>query len=173
MLDDALAVLDHVAMRVTASTITGLGCGAAYSTLKGYPIFKTSVSTAVSFALVSTACFGMERVASIILKQSSAIIYNDSDEVKRIESTGSIIDSPINPKLIYGSHFLGGLMGGSVVGGLFQGKPLAGAFLLAPIMLGIGKIEVSLDEYKSERLQQLVDMDNTQQSDDNESNESI
>jgi len=168
MIDDALAVLDHVAMRVTASTITGLGCGAAYSTLKGYPIFKTSVSTAVSFALVSTACFGMERVANIILKQSSAIIYNDSDEVKRIESTGSIIQSPpINPKLIYGSHFLGGLMGGGVVGFLFQNKPMAGAFLLAPIMLGIGKIEVSLDEYKSERLQQLVNMD-YQQSDDND-----
>jgi len=172
MIDDALVVLDHVAMRVTASTITGLGCGAAYSTLKGYSIFKTSISTAVSFALVSTACFGMERVANIILKQSSAIIYNDHiDEVKRIESTGSTIQSPINPKLIYGSHFLGGLMGGGVVGFLFQNKPMAGAFLLAPIMLGIGKIEVSLDEYKSERLQQLVNMDNnnTRQSDDDES----
>jgi len=166
MIDDALVVLDHVAMRVTASTITGLGCGAAYSTLKGYPIFKTSVSTAVSFALVSTACFGMERVANIILKQSSAIIYNDSDEVKRIESTGSIIQPPINTKLIYGSHLLGGLMGGGVVGFLFQSKPLAGAFLLAPIMLGIGKIEVSLDEYKSERLQQLVDMDTRKQNSD-------
>ena len=60
-------------------------------------------------------------------------------------------------------------MGGSVVGGLFQGKPMAGAFLLAPIMLGIGKIEVSLDEYKSERLQQLVDMDTAKQNkDDND-----
>ena len=170
MIDDALVVLDHVAMRVTASTITGLGCGAAYSTLKGYPIFKTSISTAISFALVSTACFGMERVASTIIKQSSDIIYNDhSDEVKRIESTGSTIQSPINPKLIYGSHFLGGLMGGGVVGFLFQGKPLAGAFLLAPIMLGIGRIEVSLDEYKSERLQQLVNMDSHQSDDNDES----
>ena len=93
--------------------------------------------------------------------------------MKRIESTGSIIQSPpINSKIHYGSHLLGGLMGGGVVGFLFQGKPMAGAFLLAPIMLGIGKIEISLDEYKRERLQQLVNMDN-QQSDDDDIDESI
>lgn len=175
MIDEALAQLDRIAIRVTASTLTGLGCGLAYSTYKGFPILKTSISTATSFALISTACFGMERVANIMLCQSSAILYNSNDDdsdfdEKRIEpndtndgrrQTASIqqqqLPQPtINPKIHYTSHTIGGLFGGSIVGFLFQGKPLAGAFLLTPIMLCIGKLEVKLDEYKVERLQQLI-----------------
>jgi len=63
----------------------------------------------------------------------------------------------MNPQMHYGSHALGGLLGGAVVGVLFQGKPMAGALLLTPIMLGIGKVEISLDEYRNERLKQLIE----------------
>ena len=170
VLDDALAVIDHLSSRVTASTLTGLGCGAIYSTYRGLPIFKTSMSTAASFALVSTACFGMERVANIILCQSSAIILNSSnndndDDGKRIESN-HVEDTSIHQpqhdimysqkKFHYQSHAIGGLLGGSVVSYLYHGKPtIGGVMLLTPIMLCIGKLELVLDGYKNDRLQQL------------------
>mmetsp|Transcript_23600 Transcript_23600/g.51112 ORF Transcript_23600/g.51112 Transcript_23600/m.51112 type:complete len:187 (-) Transcript_23600:343-903(-) len=159
MIDDVLAAIDHLSGRVTASAMTGMGCGAAYATFKGFPIFKTSMSTAVSFALVSTACFGMERVANVILRQSSMLIDGKSIASNPDDDNGddsSIIQPTTNSRLYYGSHALGGFFGGGVVGFLFKGNPMAGAFLLTPIMLGIGKIEVSLDEYRNERLQQLI-----------------
>jgi hypothetical protein len=48
------------------------------------------------------------------------------------------------------------LTGGGVVGFLFQGKPLAGALLMTPMMLAIGKIEASVDEYRTVRLRQIM-----------------
>ena len=159
MLDDALAVLDHIASRVTASAVTGLGCGAAYSSYRGFPIVKTTISTAFSFALVSTACFAMERVANVILTRSSMLIV-DGKSIDSSSNSGGEISSAaqpaVNSGLHYGSHALGGLMGGGVVGFLFQGKPLAGALLMTPMMVAVGKIEASVDEYRTERLRQLV-----------------
>mmetsp|Transcript_10523 Transcript_10523/g.18695 ORF Transcript_10523/g.18695 Transcript_10523/m.18695 type:complete len:183 (-) Transcript_10523:238-786(-) len=163
MIDDLLAAVDHVSARVTASAATGLGCGAAYATYKGFPLFKTSLSAALSCALVSTACFGMERLAHGVISQSAILIDGKSippnPDVHGETSPTIPVQSGINQRLHYGSHAFGGILGGSVVGFLFQGKPMAGAFLLLPIMLGIGKLEVSLDEYRTERLQQLVEME--------------
>mmetsp|Transcript_26068 Transcript_26068/g.44436 ORF Transcript_26068/g.44436 Transcript_26068/m.44436 type:complete len:187 (+) Transcript_26068:80-640(+) len=176
VMEDAWAAIDHIATRVTASAATGLGCGAAYATYKGFPIFKTSVQAAVSCAMVSTACFGMERLAHGIMSQSAIFMNNDEKPIIKpphenpnehngeTSTTTSSLPSPIlqsttssQPLQHYGSHALGGMFGGGVVGFLFQGKPLAGAFLLTPLMLGIGKIEASLDEYRTKRLQQLLE----------------
>ncbi|KAL3768775.1 hypothetical protein ACHAWU_006876 [Discostella pseudostelligera] len=159
-------ILDHIGNRVTVATITGFFGGSAYASYKGFPIVKTSASTAVSFALVSTACFVMERGANAILHKSSMLLLDDDNKaidnnIYHGDDISSSIPtlSTIDPKLHYGSHALGGMMGGCVVGFLFQGKPLAGALLLTPIMLGIGKIELSLDEYRIKRLRQLVEDD--------------
>ena len=161
-MDDALAVIDHIASRVTASVLTGLGCGAAYSSYKGAPLVKTSISTAFSFALVSTACFTMERVANIIIRQSLILLPDDVDGQNstkdlNVDKLSSAATATTNTTLIhYGSHATGGLLGGSIVGFLFQGKPMAGAILLTPMMLVVGKIEASVDDYRTERLQQLL-----------------
>ena len=144
-MDNALAAVDHVAARVTAAAATGLAGGAAYATLRGFPLFKTSVNASVSCALVGTACFGMERVAHGLLRQSSALLDKSTD------------DEGPSPSLVYASHALGGFCGGGVVGFLFGGKQLAGAFLLTPLMLGIGTIEQALEEYRTERLRQLLE----------------
>ncbi|KAL7527056.1 hypothetical protein ACHAWF_002022 [Thalassiosira exigua] len=155
-MDDALAAIDHVAARVTASVATGLGCGAVYATLRGFPVFKTSMSVALSCALVSTACFGMERIAYGALNQSALLMdekYTHEEEIISMKQS-----TRTSPKLIYGSHALGGLFGGSVVGFLFRGKPLAGAFLLTPLMLGVGTFELYLNDYRAGRLQQLERM---------------
>lgn len=71
----------------------------------------------------------------------------------RLSFSSPIVD---NAALHYGSHALGGLLGGGVVGFLFQGKPLAGAMLVTPMMLIVGKIEALLDEYRTERMGQLM-----------------
>lgn len=168
MIDD---ILDHIGNRVTVSTISGLFAGATYASYKGFPIVKTSASTAVSFALVSTACFVLERGANAILHRSPISLFEDGhDDEKAIDgnvcygnASSAMPPSTIHhPRLHYGSHALGGFMGGCVVGFLFQGKPLAGALLLTPIMLGIGKIELSLDDYRTKRLLQLLEDDNLQ-----------
>jgi hypothetical protein len=168
-LDDAVAVLDHVASRVTACSMSGLCCGMAYSSYKGYPIFKTSISTSFSFALVSTACFVMERASHVALRRMLSSSSSMDDEKSIVEggmmpssnaamTTRLSFSSPIvdNAALHYGSHALGGLLGGGVVGFLFQGKPLAGAMLVTPMMLIVGKIEALLDEYRTERMGQLM-----------------
>lgn len=162
-MDDALAVVEHISNRVAASAFTGLGCGAAYSTYRGLPVARSSLSTAFSFAMISTACFGMERVASAVLGRSSRLI----DGAEPIEEGGrpaddgiaalSALRPTINPALHYGSHAVGGLCGGGLVGFLFQGRPVAGAFLMTPIMLCIGRIEVALDEYRVMRLKQIME----------------
>ena len=153
-MDEALAAVDHIAARMTASSLTGLGCGAAYATYKGFPLVKTSTSAALSCALVSTACFGMERAVHYAFTKSSSMMGDPHDDDNKFGIRS-------NPEMHYGSHALGGLFGGSVVGYLFQGRPFAGAFLLTPIMLGVGKIESSLDDYRIKRLQQLTEMNDS------------
>lgn len=136
-IDDALSILDHLTARMTASALTGLGCGMIFSTYKALPIAKTSMSAAASCALISTACFGAERLAYGIIHTI----------------TGK--DSTTTPNILFGSHALGGLCGGGVVGFLYQGNPFRGMVLFAPIMIGIGQLEITLDKYKASRIQQL------------------
>ncbi|KAL3783069.1 hypothetical protein HJC23_012106 [Cyclotella cryptica] len=157
-IDAALSVLDHLAARVTASATTGFGCGAAYATYKGYPIAKTSLSAAVSCALISTACFGVERIAYGILRRSDQFVTGFSGN-RPVDGTDSARESKPSPNLLYGSHALGGLVGGGLVGILYQGAPLKGSILFTPIMLGISQLEISLEKYKAERIQQLKEAD--------------
>jgi hypothetical protein len=103
----------------------------------------------------------MERVANIIIKQSSILLPDDVDGQNPMKDSNvdklSSAATTTNTTLIhYGSHATGGLLGGSIVGFLFQGKPMAGAILLTPMMLVVGKIEASVDDYRTERLQQLL-----------------
>jgi hypothetical protein len=155
-IDDVFRVLDHLAARVTASATVGLGCGAAYATYKGYPIPKTSLSAAVSCSLISTACFGVERIAYGILRRSDRFVTEISGS-NSADDTHSAQQSMPSPNLLYGSHALGGFFGGGLVGVLYQGAPLRGSILFTPIMLGIGQLEISLEKYKAERIQQLKD----------------
>jgi len=157
MIDDALAALDHVGARVTAFTASGMGCGAAFAIYRGFPIVRTSASAALSCALVSTACFGMERLAYGVISHSS-MLMNEKSGPSNLDDSGTSFtaQSAANQQLIYGSNALGGILGGSIVGFLYQGRPMAGALLLTPLMLGMGKVECLMDEYKSARLQQLI-----------------
>lgn len=140
-IDDVFNVLDHLTARMTASAFTGMGFGAIFSTYKGLPMTKTSLSAAASCALISTACFGAERLAYGLIHQV----------------TGE--DSTTDSNILYGSHLLGGICGGAVVGYLYQRNPFRGMILFTPIMLGIGKLEITLDEYRASRIQQMKETD--------------
>ncbi len=153
LIDDGLALLDHLAARVTASAVTGLGCGAAFATYKGYPIPKTSLSASLSCALVSTACFSMERIAFGVITRGTHQFSNDDNLESAIKPTTH------SNNVVYASHALGGFFGGGIAGFLFQGHPFAGAFLLTPLMLCAGKVELKVEEYKTERLRQFVQDD--------------
>jgi hypothetical protein len=153
LIESTLTIIDHLAARVTASATTGLACGAAFATYKGYPVPKTSLSAAASCALISTACFGMERFAYGVLCRGNVLMreFNKADDGEN--STEATMST--SPNIIYGSHALGGLLGGGIVGYLYQGNPFRGAIVLMPLMLGLSFVELYLDEYREHRIRQL------------------
>mmetsp|Transcript_31065 Transcript_31065/g.64983 ORF Transcript_31065/g.64983 Transcript_31065/m.64983 type:complete len:180 (-) Transcript_31065:5-544(-) len=160
-IDDALAVLGHISDRVSIAATIGLGFGATYGVYKGLPIPKMSISAGMSCALISTACFTMERLAHGVINQASKVTTNDaafSDDVDSQPHDNKILklNGPNNTHVCV-SHALGGFLGGGVVGFLFQGRPFAGALVFTPLMLGIGQIEVSLKNYRAQRTQELLE----------------
>ena len=69
--------LDYMSLRVSVSGVLGLVSGTFIALYRGHDsILRTSSRTAVSCALVSTACFGMERIAYIGVTQ---YLFNDHD----------------------------------------------------------------------------------------------
>lgn len=131
--------VDRVAGRVSLAALSGLLGGAALATYKGHPLPKTSVFMAVSCALVGTACFGFERLSNVTLRQF--VDANDDQSEKR---------------LFYGSHALGGMIGGGITGALFQRRPIPGMMLCTPIMIGVAFAEQKFEEERQKRLRQLM-----------------
>lgn len=160
-IDDALTVLRHISDRVSIVATIGLGFGATYGVYKGLPIPKMSISAGMSCALISTACFSMERLVHGIISQASKVTLYDAAVSDGVDSQSHDynvlkLNGPNNTR-VYGSHALGGFLGGGVVGYLFQGRPFAGALVFTPLMLGIGQIEVSLKDYKAKRIQEVLE----------------
>lgn len=130
--------VDRVAFRVSIAAGSGLILGAAVATYRGHPIARTMLSVAGTCALSGTACFGSERITHFILQ--SSISEEKLDYRTRL----------------YTSHALGGVMGGGIIGGLSLGKPIPGMLLFTPIMLGIAFAELKAEEYREERLRELI-----------------
>ena len=129
--------VDRVAARVAISAVAGLTLGASIAIFKGAPIGRTAMSVSASCALAGTACFGTERVANTAIRRLS-------------EGTEPTTRD-------FASHGIGGVVGGGIAGGLFQGRVLSGSLLFTPIMLGVAYGELRADEYKRDRLNQLLD----------------
>ena len=129
--------VDRTAARVAISAMAGLTLGASIAIFKGAPIGRTSMSVSASCALAGTACFGSERVANNAIRLLS-------------ENT-----EPTTRDFV--SHGIGGVVGGGIAGGLFQGRVLSGSLLFTPIMLAVAFGELRANEYKRERLNQLLD----------------
>jgi hypothetical protein len=129
--------VDRVAARVAISAVAGLTLGASIAIFKGAPIGRTALSVSASCALAGTACFGTERVANTAIRRLS-------------EGTEPTTRD-------FASHGIGGIVGGGIAGGLFQGRILSGSLLFTPIMLAVAYGELRADEYKRDRMNQLLD----------------
>ena len=132
--------VDRVAARMSLATLSGLLGGAALATYKGSPLLKTSISMAVSCALVGTACFGFERLSNVALQQ-----FVDTTKDEQPEQ-----------RVLYASHALGGMIGGGIAGALFQRRPIPGMMLCTPIMVCVAFAEEKFEEERQERLRQLM-----------------
>lgn len=125
--------IDHVAVRAGVCGTAGGLAGATRALLRGHPLTRSAALSASSMMIVATACFGLERVATVSWRQ----VYPDS-----------------KPNIIM-SHALGGLSGGLVLGFLYNGRPSHGALFLTPIMMAAGYGQLLFDELKQERMQEL------------------
>lgn len=125
--------LDYMSLRVSASGVLGLVSGTFIALYRGHDsILRTSGRTGLSCALVSTACFGMERIAHIGVTQ---YLFNDQEREELYTN------SKKQYYLKLYSHALGGILGGGYVGALYTGKFLRGAFVFTPFMLLIAMTE--------------------------------
>mmetsp|Transcript_6116 Transcript_6116/g.8830 ORF Transcript_6116/g.8830 Transcript_6116/m.8830 type:complete len:171 (-) Transcript_6116:127-639(-) len=130
--------VDRTAARIPIAAFTGLSFGASIATFRGSPIPHTALTTSVSCAIAATACLGTERIFNAILPLSSP---------------GSFLDG--NDDFL--SHSLAGIFGGGYLGWVHQGKPIAGAVLFVPLMLGVAFTERKVDQYRIERLRQILE----------------
>jgi hypothetical protein len=128
--------LDFISLRVSVSGVVGLISGTFIALYRGHDsIFRTSSRTGFSCALVSTACFSMERCAYIGITQ---YLWNDQEREELYMNT----KKQYYLKLY--SHAIGGMLGGAYVGGIYTGKIVRGALVFSPIMLLIAMLEDKL-----------------------------
>ena len=122
--------IDFVANRVGYLGLSGFFGGAAYASYKGIPRRATALKVAASCALVATSLFTAERLANVSMR----------DQIKD------------DDRLLLSSHAFGGIFGGALNGFLYQNKPVRGMIIFAPFMIGIGIIDLKLNQRKEERL---------------------
>lgn len=128
--------LDYISLRVSISGVLGLVSGSFIALYRGHDsILRTSSRTGFSCALVSTACFSMERCAYIGVTQ---YLLDDHEREELY------MNSKKQYYLKLYSHMIGGILGGAYVGGIYTGKILRGAFVFTPIMLLIAMTEDKL-----------------------------
>eukprot|EP00538_Stauroneis_constricta_P014262 CAMPEP_0119562072 /NCGR_PEP_ID=MMETSP1352-20130426/19440_1 /TAXON_ID=265584 /ORGANISM="Stauroneis constricta, Strain CCMP1120" /LENGTH=125 /DNA_ID=CAMNT_0007610417 /DNA_START=51 /DNA_END=428 /DNA_ORIENTATION=+ len=119
-------------------TLAGLVGGGIGAVLSGYPKRATALKVAMSFGLVSTTLFGMERLAYVGLSQYGPEKMSEN-------------------RLLRTSHAFSGVFGGAINMGLYQGRPLVGVVMFLPIMMGVSQIEIMVQEERRRRIQQLLD----------------
>ncbi|CAJ1960987.1 unnamed protein product [Cylindrotheca closterium] len=133
-LDQTLEYVDHVAARVSFSAVLGLCLGTMYSTFRGLPMRSTALKIGGSFAMVGTVVFGLERIGYVAMK--------DLIEQEK--------------RLLLTSHAFSGVAGGALNGYLFHKKPRQGIFYFVPVMMGIGSLELYIENKRAERIKELM-----------------
>jgi hypothetical protein len=125
--------LDYISRRVSVSGIFGAVAGTFIAMYRGYDsIVRTSSRTAFSCAMVSTACFTIERCTYIGVTQ---YLLNEQEQIDLFHNSKQIYYLKLY------THTIGGILGGAMVGGLYTGKLLRGAFVFTPLMLFIAMTE--------------------------------
>jgi hypothetical protein len=119
--------LDHVASRVAAASVAGSLAGVTAAAYRGAPIGRTVALSSLSWGMVATACFSVERLASVAFASSAS--DRDLDDK-------SAFFTP--PRHSIATHLVGGAVGGGFIGLLYGNKPIQGALFLTPVLGAIG-----------------------------------
>jgi hypothetical protein len=130
----ALLDIDRVANRMTIAFLVGLASGASIAIRKALPVPRTALSVGASWAMVATACFGIERVSNAALRP---VVGNYETRM-------------------YTSHLLGGSIAGGLVGQLFHFRVLPGVLVFTPSMVLVAFAELKFEEARNERLKRLL-----------------
>jgi F0F1-type ATP synthase assembly protein I len=148
------ATLNYISRRVTLSGATGALAGALVALHRGHDsVGRTAARTALSCALVGTACFSAERLVYLgvqryLMKESDMLAA--SDESRRKEEY----------YLKLYSHCIGGVLSGAFLGHLYTKKAVRGSLFFAPLMLGIAVVEEKVKEtvvyYQQQEQQRLL-----------------
>lgn len=136
--------LDHLTRRVTVSALAGLFLGGSHAIYRGYPAPRASLQVSVSCALAGTACFGIERMAHILLDK----LINSS--------AGDMDRNDIQKKSLYVSHAVGGVLGGGLLGGIFQRRFISGTLLFTPLMIGAAYSDIQFQNWKQEKIRKMI-----------------
>ena len=133
--------IDHVAARVSLCALSGFSYGTVYASWKGLPLRSTSFKIATSFAMAGTALFGFERIgyAAIQYQQQQNHTSNNNQHFS-----------------LFTSHSFAGITGGAINGYLYRRKPIQGVIVFVPIMLGFALLELTWQQKKLQRIQELL-----------------
>jgi hypothetical protein len=131
---------EYISRRVGVAGAVGAFGGAFLALYRGHDsVFRTSSRTAMSCALVGTACFSFERVVHLVV--SKFMIRQDDDVVG---------DHDDNYRKQYYlklyTYTLGGVLSGAWLGSIYARKSLRGALCFGPLMLLIAVAEEKLTE---------------------------
>lgn len=127
---------DRAGARVTVAGFLGSLAGVGTALYKGHPMGRTVGMTALSCAMVASACFTGERLMATIMR-------NYTPEVEQEMSRGSFL------MLTHASG--GGVLGGSILGYLYIGKPLHGIIFFTPLMVGFGAADALFQDMVDEQ----------------------
>mmetsp|Transcript_28919 Transcript_28919/g.29287 ORF Transcript_28919/g.29287 Transcript_28919/m.29287 type:complete len:157 (-) Transcript_28919:132-602(-) len=131
--------VDRLSNRVMIAACGGLLIGSSAAVLKGLPFRQSAFSSTVSTSIAATTCFTSERCVNMLLPRSDSVSALNED------------------RRHYISHGLGGLAGGALIGMIYKSSPLSGGLLFTPIMFAVAFAENQVDEYREERIRNLLD----------------
>lgn len=138
--------LDHVSKRVVLSGVGGAVAGSFTAVYRGhYSTFRTASLTALSCALVGTACFGTERLVYHALTRMTMMQPQQPTGANGTKQNTADVTWPSSYVLSLVSHAVGGLLGGAYIGAAYSNRPGRGALMMAPLMMGIVVVE---EQYK-------------------------
>jgi hypothetical protein len=132
--------VQRVANRMTVSFVTGMLGGSTMAMARGLPVRNTAFSMATSFAMVGTACFGLERVSNLAMRQ---VLSSETKQDQNFQ--------------LYISHGLGGAVGGGLLGALFHFRAAPGILMFTPAMLAVAFGEIKFEEARQVRLQKMLE----------------
>jgi hypothetical protein len=96
--------------------------------------------------MAATACFAAERVAAVVIGETSSSRNPD-------RFAAALEDRP-TAHLSVVAHAIGGAVGGGLTGALYGNRPIQGALFLTPVMAVVGIGQELFDEAERElRLQ--------------------